>query len=386
MSKCKYTSIGGQALIEGIMMKSPEKTAIAVRTKTGEIDITPMNDTSLRKKFKILNIPVLRGIIAFGESLVFGYKALMISADKSGFADEESNSGGKTDGKKESILMNAVMIIGSVLGVLLAIVLFMLLPRLAVGGLQKLTGNGFSEFTRSLIEQALKLTVFVLYIWLVSLMKDIRRTFMYHGAEHKTIFCYEKGLPLTVENIKTQRRFHPRCGTSFMILMILISVIISTVVQLIFPQVYNLAFLWVAIKILLIPITCGIGFEVLKACGKYDNIITRIISAPGLWLQRITTREPDSGMIEVAIAALKACEPAVPDVERPRSENDDTQGRSQDSKDEISNNQSEVTDTDSDTDSQSDTEPGCAPAETAAEEPNDITGAAENGGQDIQES
>lgn len=138
-------------------------------------------------------------------------------------------------------------------------------------------------------------------------MKDIRRTFMYHGAEHKTIFCFEKGLPLTVENVRKQRRFHPRCGTSFMILMILISVIISTLVQIIFPKVYDLAFWWIIIKISLIPLICGIGFEVLKVCGKYDNIITKIISAPGMWLQRITTKEPDDGMIEIAIAALKAC-------------------------------------------------------------------------------
>ena len=135
-------------------------------------------------------------------------------------------------------------------------------------------------------------------------------------AEHKTIFCYEKGLALTVENVRIQRRFHPRCGTSFMILMILISVIFSTVVQMIFPGVYNIAWLWVIVKILLIPIVCGAGYELLRVCGRYDNMFTKIVSAPGLWLQRITTKEPDDGMIEVAIAALKACEPAVPDVDR----------------------------------------------------------------------
>ena len=147
-------------------------------------------------------------------------------------------------------------------------------------------------------------------------MKDIKRVFMYHGAEHKTIFCYEKGLELTVENVKKQKRYHPRCGTSFMILMILISVIISTVVQIIFPNVYDVRAVWVMVKILLIPLTCGIGFEVLKICGKYDNAVTRIISAPGLWLQRITTKEPEDSMIEIAITALKACEPEIPDVER----------------------------------------------------------------------
>ena len=220
--------------------------------------------------------------------------------------------------------MSVIMVIASVLGVALAVILFMLLPRLAVSGLKVLFKTDFSPVARSSIEQLIKLTIFVIYVWAVSFMKDIKLVFMYHGAEHKTIFCYEKGLPLTVENVRIQRRFHPRCGTSFMILMILISIIFSTVVQLIFPGVYNLAWVWVAVKILLIPIVCGAGFEVLRACGKYDNLFTRIISAPGLWLQRITTKEPDDGMIEVAIAAIKACEPAVPDVERPKEENDET--------------------------------------------------------------
>ena len=145
---------------------------------------------------------------------------------------------------------------------------------------------------------------------------------MYHGAEHKTIFCYESGLPLNVENVRKQRRFHPRCGTSFMILMILVSFVVSTVVQLLFKGVYENAAVWVAVKILMIPIICGIGFELLRFCGKYDNWLTKIIAAPGLWLQRITTKEPQDDMIEIAIAALKACEPAVPDVERPKEDSD----------------------------------------------------------------
>ena len=323
MPKCKYTSIGGQALIEGIMMKSPEKTAMAVRTKDGSIDISYLDQQSVRQKYKILNIPIIRGVIGFAESLINGYKALMISADKSGFTDlEEEKEPTAEQKKKESALINIVMLIGSVLGVALAVVLFMLLPRLAVEGLRLLFKTDFSKLARSGIEQGIKLAVFVLYVWLVSFMKDIRRTFMYHGAEHKTIFCYENGLPLTVENVRKQKRLHPRCGTSFMILMILISVILSTVVQIIFPEVYNLAYAWVAIKILLVPLTCGVGFEVLKFCGKYDNIFTKIISAPGIWLQKITTKEPDDGMIEIAIATLKACEPENADVCRPAQQNE----------------------------------------------------------------
>lgn len=318
----KYTAIGGQALIEGIMMKSPEKTALAVRCPDNGIDITYMNGKSIRERVPILRLPILRGVAGFVESMIQGYKAMMISADKSGMTDLEDEKEKDKDKEKKSsnALMSVIMVIASVLGVALAVILFMLLPRLAVSGLKALFKTDFSPVARSSIEQLIKLTIFVIYVWAVSFMKDIKRVFMYHGAEHKTIFCYEKGLPLTVENVRIQRRFHPRCGTSFMILMILISIIFSTVVQLIFPGVYNLAWVWVAVKILLIPIVCGAGFEVLRACGKYDNLFTRIISAPGLWLQRITTKEPDDGMIEVAIAALKACEPAVPDVERPKEE------------------------------------------------------------------
>ena len=410
----KYTSIGGQALIEGIMMKSPEKTALAVRMPDKSIDITYLNGKGIRERYKILRVPVIRGVAGFVESMIQGYKAMMMSADKSGFTDleeedsrkaksesvketaensdeqengavqqaeteqqagaetekevcdkqelnpsdvqevsteqeaepdsvnenldkQELNPSGvqqnsfeqkapfagdqktgdqKNGEKKNNALMSVIMVIATVLGVALAVILFMLLPRLAVSGLRLVTGTDFSPVVRSSIEQLLKLAIFVAYVWAVSFMKDIKRVFMYHGAEHKTIFCYEKGLPLTVENVRVQRRFHPRCGTSFMILMILISIVFSTLVQIIFPAVYNAAWLWVVIKILLIPLVCGAGFEVLKICGKYDNLATRIISAPGLWLQRITTKEPDDGMIEVAIAALKACEPKVPDVDR----------------------------------------------------------------------
>ena len=342
----KYTAIGGQALIEGILMKSPEKTAMAVRTPDGDIDVSYFDGKSIREKYKILKLPIIRGVVGFAESMIQGYKAMMISAEKSGFTDleeenkedkkktsetaEESVTEKKDEKTKENnALITVVMIIGTVLGVALSVVLFMLLPRLFVSGLEWLFKSEFSKLTRSFIEQFLKLSVFVLYVYLVSFMKDIKRVFMYHGAEHKTIFCYEKGLELTVENVRQQKRLHPRCGTSFMILMILISVIISTIVQIIFPNVYSIYWLWTVTKILLIPITCGIGFEVLRFCGKYDNIVTRIISAPGMWLQKITTKEPDDGMIEIAIAALKACEPENPDVDR-SVDNKETNGEETD--------------------------------------------------------
>ena len=314
----KYTAIGGQALIEGIMMKSPEKTALAVRTPDGSIDISYMEEKSLRKKYKFLALPVIRGIVGFAESMIQGYKAMMISADKSGFTDLEEEKDNKKEEteKKNNLLITVIMIIASVLGVLLSIALFMYIPRIIVDGIGWLFKTEIKNpIVRSSIEQLIKLCVFVSYVWAVSFMKDIKRVFMYHGAEHKTI-CYEAGLELNVENVRKQSRFHPRCGTSFMILMILISIIFATIVQVVFPDVYNIRWAWVIAKLLMIPLVCGVGFEVLRGCGKYDNLLTRIISAPGLWLQRITTKEPEDDMIEIAIASLRACEPENADVDR----------------------------------------------------------------------
>lgn len=304
----KYTSIGGQALIGGIMMKHPQKkTALAVRKADKTIDISYINDKSIKDKYAIFRLPIIRGVVAYVEAMIQGYKAMMKSADISGFTDLEQDEKPK-DPKKESAISTVIMTVGTILGIALAVILFLGIPRYVVQGLEWLKGSEFSKIIRSSIEQLIKLTVLVLYMWLVSFMPDIRRVFSYHGAEHKTIFCYEAGLSLTVENVRRQKRFHPRCGTSFLILMILVSVIVSTLVQMIFPSVYDIAWAWIMVKILMLPIICGIGYEVLKLCGKYDNILTKIISAPGMWLQRITTKEPDDDMIEVAIAALKACD------------------------------------------------------------------------------
>ena len=305
----KYTSIGGQALIEGIMMKNPQKkTAMAVRKPDKTIDISFVDEKSIKDKYAILRLPVIRGVVTYIETMLQGYKAMMKSADISGFTDIEEETDKPKDPKKESALTAVIMTIGSVLGIALAVVLFLGIPRYAVAGLEWIIGTPFSKVVRAGIEQLIKLAVLVLYMWGVSFMKDIHRVFAYHGAEHKTIFCYEAGLPLTVENVKKQRRFHPRCGTSFLILMILVSMVVSTVVQMIFPGVYDIAWLWIAAKVLMLPIICGLGYEVLKLCGKYDNVVTRIISAPGMWMQRITTKEPEDDMIEIAIAALKACD------------------------------------------------------------------------------
>ena len=320
----KYTSIGGQALIEGIMMKNPQKkTALAVRKPDKTIDISYINDKSIKDKYKIFRLPVIRGIVTYIETMFQGYKAMMKSADISGFTDIEEEGKKEKDPKKESAFTALVMTIGSVLGIALAVVLFLGVPYLAVKGLQLLTRTEFSELVRTSIEQLIKLVVLILYMWGISFMKDIHRVFAYHGAEHKTIFCYEAGLELTVENVKKQKRLHPRCGTSFLILMILVSMIVSIAVQLIFPSVYEIGWLWIVIKILMLPLICGLGYELLKICGKYDNVITRVISAPGMWMQIITTKEPEDDMIEIAIAALKACDEIEDKTQEDIQENDD---------------------------------------------------------------
>lgn len=298
MSKCKYTSIGGQALIEGIMMKNKDKTVMAVRGKDGEIILEPVNFTSITEKYKFLKWPIIRGVVNFVESMIMGYKTTMRSAELSGFAEE--------DGEEiKPSAMTAIGIVGAVLGVALAVVLFMYLPALIFDGVNALFGGNLTPF-KSLFEGLLKLAVFVVYVLCVSLMKDIKRVFSYHGAEHKTIFCFEKGLPLTIENVRAQKRLHPRCGTSFMILIFIVSIILSTIIQSLFTFLTASRILWVAVKLLIVPIVCGLGYELIKICGKHDNLFTKIVAFPGLQLQRVTTKEPDDDMIEIAIAALNA--------------------------------------------------------------------------------
>ncbi len=327
----KKISVGGQALIEGIMMKGPEKTAVAVRVPDGSIDVTYMEEKHLKDRFKIFGWPFLRGCVNFVEAMLQGYRALMFSADKSGMTDleedkkpsqeetktqeaEQDTALDKAEPKKENkTLITIVMVIGCVLGVALSVFLFMYLPALLFDFTRWATGGTLSDVFRPLFEGVLKIAIFVGYIALVALTKDIRRVFMYHGAEHKTIFCFEKGLELTVENVKKQSRFHPRCGTSFMILMLLVGILISFLILTLFPGITKLRVLWVAIKILLVPLICGIGYELIRICGKYDNFLTRAIATPGMWVQRLTTKEPEDDMIEVAIASLNAVLPETND-------------------------------------------------------------------------
>ena len=345
-SPCIKTSIGGQALLEGIMMRGPKKCSMAVRNTDGEIVIEEV-EIKAKKRPKITKIPFIRGIFNFADSMSVGYKALMRSAEISGLEEaeaemdrekaakkrakvakkaeksgeiltdeptaEDSAEVKKTEKKKESdSLSGIVMVVGTLLGVVLALVLFIALPNFICTLILGEPGN--HPVLYAVISGVIKVIILILYMWLVSYMKDIKRTFMYHGAEHKTIFCYENGLELTVENVKKQSRFHPRCGTSFLFLTVFVSVVIMIVVGMLLglwlpDTVKDSKILYTLIRtgiaVLLVPLMAGIGYELIKLAGRHDNVFTRIISAPGLLMQRITTKEPDDSMIECAIAAVK---------------------------------------------------------------------------------
>ena len=311
----KITSIGGSALIEGIMMRGPKKTVVAVRTAPDKIETEELEVKTLGGKSKFFRIPFIRGIAGMIDSLKLSYKSLMLSANKaidSIEVEEEKMSKFEKwlNDKLGEKLMNVIMTLASVLGVALAVVLFIWVPSLLYGLLQPLHPVFDNQLLRSTFEGVLRIVLFLGYIIIVSQMEDMKRVFMYHGAEHKTIFCYEADEELTVENVRKHKRFHPRCGTRFMIIMLLLGIIIGLFV----PSCPHLGswgtVLRAAIKILLLPLTVGIGYELIKLCGKYDNWFTRIIAAPGMWAQRITTREPEDSMIEIAIAAIT---PVIPD-------------------------------------------------------------------------
>ena len=317
------TSIGGQALIEGIMMRGPQNTAMAVRNPEGEIVLEEW-PTEVSTRAKFFKLPFVRGIFNFVDSMRFGYKCLMRSAEIAGLdevedskkSDEvkavegeatEATEQPKKDKKDEQMspMMKLLMVISTVLGFGLAILLFVWLPAQIYAWLPDKVFSMDNRYLRSAFEGICRMVLLIGYMAAVSLMKDIRRTYMYHGAEHKTIFCYEAGLELTVENVRAMRRFHPRCGTSFLMLMVIVSIVVGFFI----PPSWAM---WIRVpfKLLLIPVIVGIGYELLKLAGRHDNVLTRIISAPGLLLQRLTVYEPDDGMIECAIAAMQK---AIPD-------------------------------------------------------------------------
>ena len=313
MSNQKHkTSIGGQALIEGIMMRGPKGNSMSVRLPDGTIETEVEPFVPLKNKYKILGWPIIRGVAGFIESMATGYKYLMKSADKTMTEEEKEEEMSKLDrwltdhmGEK---MMAVVGVISAILGAGLAFVIFMYLPTLGVDLLDDyiLRSVDIQRF-HPLLEGVLRMIIFVLYMYVVSRMSMIKRVFMYHGAEHKTIFCYENALDLTVENVRKMSRFHPRCGTSFMFVMIIISVLVSSALVLIFPELSGInRLLWIAIKVAILPLVMGLGYEFIKYAGKHENVIVKILSAPGLFMQRITTVEPTDDIIEVAIESIKA--------------------------------------------------------------------------------
>ena len=351
----RKTSIGGQALMEGIMMRGPKMTAMAVRNTKGEIVVEEF-ETSAAKRPAFCRWPIIRGILGYIDAMTLGYKCLMRSAELSGLedmveekpkkkkrkkgaeevveepiaeqvketidaeteetlVDESQAPSNRTEAKKEdkmpAWMMTLVSVLSIVLGFGLAIGLFVLLPSFFYGLVEPYIEIGntiVDSLVKSVIEGILKIVLLVGYMAAISLMKEIRRTYMYHGAEHKTIFCYEAGLPLTVENVRKQNRFHPRCGTSFLILMLLVSIFISFFIDPISVAISGDVLplgLRVLVKLALIPIIVGVGYELIKFAGRHDNALTRFISLPGVWLQHLTVFEPDDDMIECAITAVE---------------------------------------------------------------------------------
>ena len=293
------TSIGGQALMEGILMRGPEKQAIVVRREDGSFVTREEALHPIRERYPILGWPLIRGTVNFIESMVTGVKALNFSADQ--FPEAAQEEKGKLEQRLEKKMgaekfQKLAVGVAVTLGIVLAVGLFILLPTVLAGLLSKVVD--LTVF-RSLVEGVLRILIFLIYLWSVSGMKEIRRVWMYHGAEHKTIACYEAGQPLTVENCRPMRRFHPRCGTSFLFLVMIVSILVFSLVR------WQNALIRMALRLVLLPVVVGISYECIRYAGRHDNLLTRILSAPGLWLQRLTTKEPEDEMLEVAIRALE---------------------------------------------------------------------------------
>jgi len=351
--KERLNKVGGQAVLEGVMMKAGEKTVTSCRKEDGSIVVYDDEFHSVRKKHKILNIPILRGVVNFVEMLMLSFKTLGNSADALGIdelaeaekAEKEKRRAEKAakkkaqkgeadtaavseepdlpeadatpsekdvkqaDKKESSATVGIIMVVAMILGVALAVGLFMILPNLAAGGVEWLymrfisDGKPIGAVVEAVIAGVMKMIIFIVYLSLVALMPDIKRTFMYHGAEHKSIACFESGDELTPANARKYKRFHPRCGTSFMFLMILIGIFVGMLARAIFPERQQI--FYSAFSLLVLPLTMGIGYEILMIAGKHDNFLTRMVSAPGMWVQRITTKEPTDDMLEIAITSIK---------------------------------------------------------------------------------
>ena len=332
--KERLGTVGGQAVLEGVMMKSKDKVALSVRDTDGKIQSEVKTVKPLAAKYPIFKLPLIRGIGGFIESMMLSFSTLNRSAELLGIdGDEEPTKFekwlDKTFGKS---LVAVASVIGGVLGVLLSVGLFIYLPKLLSDLV--MTGDAPNPILKSLLQGVVRILIFIGYIVLVSLMPDIKRTFMYHGAEHKSIFCHEKGEELTVENVRRQIRFHPRCGTSFLFVMMIIGIFVSAFYANVSGILYTL------LKLLTLPVVIGIGYEFIRYAGRHDNLFVKICSAPGLWMQRLTTAEPDDGMIEVAINSLKL---ALPDIYPPEEKTEsETEAESKEQTEESENSGTET--------------------------------------------
>ena len=353
---CRPNSVGGQAVIEGVMMKNGTRVALAIRKEDGSVEVKNSEFHPLKEKHKWINIPILRGIIGFVESMILSFRTLGDSTEMLGIDElEEKEKAEKAEkkakrklekqAKKQGVTVEElqkstedndteniekseevskkaekkdngsastgfIMAISLVLGLVLAIALFMFLPTYATDGINYLVTkytnlDGINHYVQANIEGVIRILIFIIYIASVSLMKDIKRTFSYHGAEHKSIACYESGMELTPENARKCSRFHPRCGTSFLFVMIIISIVVGIFI----PEFEGMSWLRSVCKVACLPLIMGIGYEFIMLAGKHNNWLTRALSAPGLWMQRLTTKEPDDKQLAIAICAIKATMP-----------------------------------------------------------------------------
>lgn len=302
----RYSGIGGQAVMEGVMMKNQNKCAVAVRKPDKEIEVVVSEYTGIVKNQKLKNMPIIRGILNFIDSMVLGMQTLSYSASffeeeedakkiakKANMTPEELEEQKKKDKKKEDAAMGGTV----VLSIVLAVGIFMMLPYFISSFFQRYIE---SRLLLGLLEGAIRLTIFISYVGLISLMEDIKRVYMYHGAEHKCINCIESGMDLTVENVRKSSRLHKRCGTSFLLIVMIISILFFMMIRV------DSAILKVILRLLLIPVIAGVSYEFIRLAGRSDNCFVNVLSKPGLWLQKITTREPDDSMIEVAIKSVEA--------------------------------------------------------------------------------
>lgn len=302
----RYSGIGGQAVMEGVMMKNQNKCAVAVRKPDKEIEVVVSEYTGIVKNQKLKNMPIIRGVLNFIDSMVLGMQTLSYSASffeeeedakkiakKANMTPEELEEQKKKDKKKEDAAMGGTV----VLSIVLAVGIFMMLPYFISSFFQRYIE---SRLLLGLLEGAIRLTIFISYVGLISLMEDIKRVYMYHGAEHKCINCIESGMDLTVENVRKSSRLHKRCGTSFLLIVMIISILFFMMIRV------DSAILKVILRLLLIPVIAGVSYEFIRLAGRSDNCFVNVLSKPGLWLQKITTREPDDSMIEVAIKSVEA--------------------------------------------------------------------------------